>query len=148
MIIPTISSGVAGPLGVLHMPRFWQKVSLDAAGKLHPDYPACGAGYDQMMLDAIGLDKDATLAYINENKPTYVQFEAWVKEKASNLGGAGGFNDAVVGYNHDDATREGILSAVGLPGADIRDAVNLNNLKTGTTSTARRSEARQQIRFT
>ncbi len=129
MIIPTISSGLAGPLGVLHMPRFWQKVSLDAVGKLHADYPACGAGYDQMMLDALGLDKDATLAYIQQNKPTYVQFEAWVKENASNLGGAAGFNDAVVGYNHDDATRESILSAVGLPGADIKDAVNLNNLE-------------------
>ena len=77
-IIPTISSGVSGPLGVLHMPRFWQKVSLDAVGKLHPDYPACGAGYDQMMLDGLGLDKDATLGYIKENLPTYVQFEAWV----------------------------------------------------------------------
>ena len=39
------------------------------------------------------------------------------------------FNSAVVGYNHDDATREGILNAVGLPGADIKDAVNLNNLE-------------------
>ena len=129
MIIPTISSGVAGPLGVLHMPRFWQKVSLDAVGKLHPDYPACGGGYDQMMLDALGLDKDATLAYIQQNKTNYVQFEAWVSQNASNLGGAAGFNEAVVGYNHDDETRESILSAVGLPGADIRDAVNLNNLE-------------------
>jgi hypothetical protein len=129
MTIPTISSGVAGPLGVLHMPRFWQKVSLDAVGKLHPDYPACGAGYDQMMLDALGLDKDATLAYIQQNKPNYVQFEAWVGQNASNLGGAAGFNDAVVGYNHDDETRENILSAVGLPGANIPDAVSLNNLE-------------------
>lgn len=129
MTIPTISSGIAGPLGVLHMPRFWQKVSLDAVGKLHPDYPACGAGYDQMMLDGIGLDKDATLAFIKDNKPTYVQFEAWVKENATNLAGAGAFNAAVEGYNHDDATREGILNTVGLPGADIKDAVNLNNLE-------------------
>ena len=129
MTIPTISSGVAGPLGVLHMPRFWQKVSLDAVGKLHPDYPACGAGYDQMMLDALGLDKDATLAYIQQNKPNYVQFEAWVSQNASNLGGAAGFNEAVVGYNHDDETRESILNAVGLPGADIPDAVSLNNLE-------------------
>ena len=129
MTIPTITSGIAGPLGVLHMPRFWQKVSLSAVGKLHPDYPACGAGYDQMMLDAIGLDKEATLGYIQQNKPTYVQFEAWVQQNASNLAGAQEFNAAVIGYNHDDATREGILNAVGLPGADIKDAVNLNNLE-------------------
>ena len=26
--VPMISSGTAGPLGVLHLPRLWQKVSL------------------------------------------------------------------------------------------------------------------------
>ena len=129
MTIPTITSGIAGPLGVLHMPRFWQKVSLDAVGKLHSDYPACGAGYDQMMLDAIGLDKDATLNYVKSEKPTYVQFEAWVKANASNLAGGNEFNQAVVGYNHDDKTRDTILNTVGLAGADIKDAVNLNNLE-------------------
>jgi hypothetical protein len=29
-----ISSGAAGPLGVLHVPRFWLKVSLEEQGKL------------------------------------------------------------------------------------------------------------------
>ena len=129
MIIPTITSGIAGPLGVLHMPRFWQKVSLDAVGKLHSDYPACGAGYDQMMLDGIGLDKDATLAFIKGSKPTYVQFEAWVSDNASNLGGAEEFNKAVVGYNHDADTVSSILNAVGLPDSPLTDAVSLNNLE-------------------
>ena len=32
--VPLISSGTAGPLGVLHLPRFWQKASLEAVGKL------------------------------------------------------------------------------------------------------------------
>ena len=44
--------------------------------------PACGAGYDQMVLDGLGLDKDATLAYIQDNSPTYPQFEAWVLEQS------------------------------------------------------------------
>ena len=52
-MIPTISSGVAGPLGVLHLPRFWSKVLMDAKGVLHEDYPACGAGFDQMVLDGL-----------------------------------------------------------------------------------------------
>ena len=56
-IIPTISSGTAGPLGVQHLPRLWQKASLDAAGKLHSDYPAAGAGFDQMTLDALGIER-------------------------------------------------------------------------------------------
>ena len=80
-VIPTISSGVAGPLGVLHLPRFWSKVTLDAVGQLHSDYPACGAGFDQMVLDGLGLDKDATLAYISDNRPSYTEFEGWILEQ-------------------------------------------------------------------
>lgn len=129
-IVPTISSGTAGPLGALHLPRFWQKVSLEAAGKLHDDYPACGAGYDQMTLDALGLDKDATLAYIKGNKPSYTAFESWVKENASNLGNIAEHNAAITGYNHDDGTRAEIFGATNLTddSCAFRDAVNLNNL--------------------
>ena len=130
-IIPLISSGTAGPLGALHLPRFWQKASLDAVGKLHPEYPACGAGYDQMTLDALGLDKDATLAYIRENKPSYTEFEAWVKQNATNLGGIEAHNAAIRGYNHDDGTRAGIFGATGLSddNCSFRGAIDLNNLE-------------------
>lgn len=130
-IIPTISSGVAGPLGVQHLPRLWQKASLDAVGKLHPDYPAAGAGFDQMTLDALGIDRQNFLDYVKAEKPTYVACEAWCKANGSfDDAKIAAHNAAVNGYNHDDATRSGILSAVGLP-ADtaILDAVNLNNLE-------------------
>jgi len=128
-IVPTISSGSAGSLGILHLPRFWQKVSLEAVGKLHPDYPACGAGYDQMTLDALKLDKDKTLAYIKETKPSYTQFENWVKENGD-LSGVAAHNAAITGYIHDDATRAEIFATVGLSDdtCAFRDAVNLNNL--------------------
>ena len=53
-IVPLISSGVAGPLGVLHLPRLWLKVSLEARGKLANGYPGIGKGYDMMVLDALG----------------------------------------------------------------------------------------------
>lgn len=128
--VPMISSGTAGPLGVLHLPRFWQKVSLDAVGKLADGYPACGAGYDQMVLDGLGLDKDATLAYIAQNKPSYPQFEAWVRANGSkvNAEAIGALNAAITGYQHDDDTRRSILGACGLPDGAPTDAVNLNNL--------------------
>ena len=60
-IVPLISSGVAGPLGVLHLPRLWLKVSLEQRGKLAAGYPGIGKGYDQMVLDGIGLQKDAVV---------------------------------------------------------------------------------------
>ncbi len=130
-IIPTISSGTAGPLGVQHLPRLWQKASLDAAGKLHPDYPAAGAGFDQMTLDALGIERQAFLDYIAADKPNYVQCEAWCKANGSiDDAGIAAHNAAVNGYNHDDATRGGILGAVGVADdGSILDAVNLNNLE-------------------
>ena len=130
-IVPTISSGVAGPLGVKHLPRLWQKVSLDAVGKLNPEYPAVGAGFDAMTLGALGLEEGSVKSYVAAEKPNYVQFEAWCQANgAIDQGKIAEHNAAVDGYNHDDGTRGGILSAVGLPAdTPILDAVNLNNLE-------------------
>ena len=130
--VPMISSGVAGPLGALHLPRLWLKVSLEAAGKLAPGYPGIGAGYDMMTCNALGLDPEAVKNYISQNKPTYPQFENWVRQNGKNLTKAAihKHNLAILGYVHSDETRAGILSASGIPddGSALPDAVNLNNL--------------------
>ncbi len=131
--VPLISSGVAGPLGVLHLPRLWLKASLEATGQLAAGYPGCGKGYDQMVLDGLGLDRQSTLAFIQSARPTYSAFEAWVKAQPGvNLTKAAiqKSNLAIQGYIHDDATRKGILQASGLvdDGSVFPDAINLNNL--------------------
>jgi hypothetical protein len=121
-IIPLISSGTTGPLGVLHLPRLWQKASLGAAGKLHPDYPSCGQGYDQMAFES----------FIVESKPTYPQLETWILARsggALDAAAVAKLNAAVTGYIHTDDVRATILGANGIADAgEIRDAVNLNNL--------------------
>jgi hypothetical protein len=131
--VPLISSGVAGPLGVLHLPRLWLKASLEGRGKLAAGYPGCGKGYDQMVLDALGLDRQKVLDYIKNSRPTYIQFENWIKQQPGvklDKGNIDKLNGAIRGYIHDDATRKGVLSAAGLPddSSAFRDAVNLNNL--------------------
>lgn len=129
--IPLISSGLTGPLGVLHLPRLWQKVSLENAGKLHSDYPGIGGGYDQMVLDGLGLDKAAFESFM-KSKPTYTQLEAWVLEQsggALDADAVSKLNDSITGYIHADETRKEILDACGLEDdGTILDAVNLNNL--------------------
>ena len=129
--IPLISSGLQGPIGVLHLPRLWQKVSLENAGKLHSDYPGIGAGYDSMVLDGLNINKDAFVTFM-QTKPTYTQLEAWVLEQSGGTLDAGAvstLNAAITGYNHDDATRKEILGACGLEDdGTILDAINLNNL--------------------
>jgi uncharacterized protein DUF5069 len=130
--VPLISSGVAGPLGVLHLPRLWQKVSLEEKGNLASGYPGVGKGFDAMTLGALGLEELAVRDYIKQNKPTYPQFETWVKKNAKSLNREAieKHNAAVRGYNHDEETRRGILSACGMTddASAPKDAVNLNNL--------------------
>src|ERR1700675_3660046 len=105
--VPLISSGIAGPLGVLHLPRLWQKVSLEAAGKIASGFPCIGRAFDAMTCAALGLDEQAVKDYIKQNKPTYPEFEVWVKQNATSLTPVAveKHNSAVRGYDHDDATR-------------------------------------------
>ena len=130
--VPMISSGVAGPLGVVHLPRLWQKVSLEEKGKLASGYPGVGKGFDAMTLAALGLEEQAVRDYIKQNKPTYPEFETWVKEngKSVNRAAIEKHNAALRGYNHDDETRNGILSACGITddASAPKDGVSLNNL--------------------
>lgn len=130
--VPLISSGVAGPLGVLHLPRLWCKALLGAAGQLADGYDQCGPGYDQMVLDGLSLNREATLNYLTEKRPSYPEFETWVlAQKGGKLDPAAvaKLNDAIRGYHHGDDTRKAILNAAGIAdNGAILDAVNLNNL--------------------
>jgi len=131
-IVPLISSGIAGPLGVLHLPRLWQKASLAAAGKLHADYPGIGCGYDQMTLDALGINIETFKTFI-ATKPSYPQLESWIKAQPGvklTKGDIYKHNVAIQGYIHDEATRKAILAADGIAddGSVNPGAVDLNNL--------------------
>ncbi len=131
--VPLISSGVAGPLGILHLPRLWLKASLEAAGKLAAGYPGIGQGYDTLVVTSLGLNPEAIVQFIKESKPTYPQFEAWVRQQPGvNLTKANihKLNTTLIGYIHKDETRKNILAANSLPddGSVLPDAINLNNL--------------------
>jgi len=132
MIVPLISSGVAGPLGVLHLPRLWLKLSLECCDKLAPGYPGAGKGFDQMVIDGLGLERTAVMDFISTNRPSYPQFEAWVRKTGTRLDSASieKLNTAIRSYHHDDATRKAILAANDLPddASAPKDAVSLNNL--------------------
>jgi hypothetical protein len=71
--------------------------------------------------------------YIKTSRPSYCQFEAWIKKQPGvklDKASVEALNNSIRGYNHDDQTRKGILSANSLPDDSqaCRDAVNLNNL--------------------
>jgi hypothetical protein len=131
-VIPLISSDTAGPLGAIHLPRLWAKLTLDGAGLLPEDYDACGSGFDQMTINALGLDRDRVIAFVRDSKPTYVQFEEWVL--AQNGGSISrekieAHNKAVRGYNHGHELAAGMRKASGVKSESVGDAVTLNTLE-------------------
>lgn len=131
--VPMIPCNVAGPLGVLHLPRLWLKVSLEARGKLAAGYPGIGKGFDQMVISGLGLTADAVRQFIKANKPTYAQFESWVKAQPGvKLDRASVYklNQSILNYHHDEATQKEIRAAAGYPedGSVLGAAVELNAL--------------------
>jgi hypothetical protein len=119
-------------LGAVHLPRLWTKLTLSAAGTLADGYDFCGAGFDAMTIAALGLDRDATIAFVKESKPTYLQFEAYVIEKNGGSVPAEAIakhNAAILGYNHSDELAAKMRAASGLKDESVKDAVTLNTLE-------------------
>lgn len=131
-IVPLISSRVAGPLGVYHLPRLWLKVSLDSKGLLAQGYPAIGTGFDQMVLDGLGLKGDQVTEYIKEKHPTYPQFEEWIRTQPGARVDAESvkkLNGSLIGYHHSSEDRASILSGCQMKDeGKILDACRLNEL--------------------
>ncbi len=132
-MIPLIGSSEAGPLGAIHLPRLWLKVTLSASDALHDDYDECGAGFDQMVLDGLGVDRDAAVDYLKSNMPTYPQFEQWVVDQnggSIDQSVVDASNAAITGYEHGDDIVSAISDAAAT-NADhaIKDAVTLNALE-------------------
>lgn len=84
-VVPAISSSIAGPLGVLHLPRLWLKHLLHAAGRLPDGYRHGLGGFDEVLTTRLEIDRDAFAAYCETELPDYLAAESWVKRNASQL---------------------------------------------------------------
>jgi hypothetical protein len=131
-VVPLISSDTAGPLGAIHLPRLWTKLTLAAAGVLPEGYDECGTGFDQMTLNALGLDRQKTMDFIRTNHPKYVAFEEWVLQQnggSISTDRIEKHNAAVRGYNHSDELASKMRSSSGIKDSSITDAVTLNTIE-------------------
>jgi hypothetical protein len=128
-----IPCNVAGPLGVLHLPRLWLKVSLEARGKLAAGYPGIGKGFDQMVISGLGLNADAVKKFVSEKKPTYSEFEAWVKSQPGvklDRNSVHRLNQSILNYHHDENLSKEIRASTGYKedGTVTSSACELNAL--------------------
>ena len=132
--VPMISTRMTGPLGVVHLPRLWLKMRLAAKDKLAEGYRAGEGGFDEMLLNALGVDSKAAVAFVRESQPTYLAFEAWVKENAAadNLTAEAikAFNDQILSIAKPEPWHSEMLDTLGIP-KDGKEwlATDLNDLE-------------------
>ncbi|MEO0796835.1 MAG: DUF5069 domain-containing protein [Verrucomicrobiota bacterium] len=131
-IIPLVSSGTEGPLGLKHLPRLWAKTLLSAFGRLPDGYKDVRPGFDFMILEGLGLDPDNVRTYIFEERPSYLQFEDWVKTQPEvdvSPENIAKVNEIVVARKKGEGSRQKMLEQNGLPlDSPIDDSIMLNNL--------------------
>lgn len=127
---PLISSSVAGPLGVLHLPRLWLKILLYACGRLPAGYRHGEGGFDKTLFENLGLDGPAFVAFVERERPDYPTLEAWVRAHATNL-----TPDAIAAHNAQilngamPEERAAIRrAALGISDASVNNAIRLNDL--------------------
>jgi hypothetical protein len=129
-VIPIISSGTAGPLGAVHLPRLWAKLTLGNHMALPEGHDYCGTGFDQMTISDLGLEREQVIEFVKTAKPTYIQFEAWVREHGkTDPETIRKHNEAVLGYKHGDDKVAAMQKEMGLNDPAVRDAVTLNILE-------------------
>jgi hypothetical protein len=131
-IIPIISSGTEGPLGLKHLPRLWIKTLLSATGRLPEGYKDIRPGFDFMVLEGLGINPDTAREFIFKNRPTYPAFEKWIREQPGvNVSpeNISKINEAVVRRLKSEEARLEVLRASGLPDdTPINDGIMINNL--------------------
>jgi hypothetical protein len=137
-MVPLISSLAYGPLGACQLPRTWWKALTRNAGILDDEYPdMTDNGLDPRVLRALNLDIETTLAYLRENMPSYLEFEAWILEQRGDDFWGFEQQDAIVRWNafirarrHRSDKIEETYTDTGLPrDAGIDSATVLNSLQ-------------------
>jgi hypothetical protein len=130
-IVPAVSTQSTGPLGLMHLPRFWMKATLAAAGALYEDWKSGpDSPLDMWFCAAIGLEPTTAIAHIRAERPSYMAFEGWVSANVPKLG-----PDEIAKTNatlnarqkpEEVAARERALLGITDPG--YRPSIELNDL--------------------
>ena len=128
-IVPLISGSQAGPLGIVHFPRFWFKMRAHAAAGLAEGYRHGAGGSDEALLAAFGVDGDAFAAHI-ATAPDYPACERWFRAHAAGLAPETirAFNEQITTFEMPEPRRSEWTSRFGLTDGTFTRAVELNQL--------------------
>ena len=63
-IVPLVSSGVPGPLGLNHLPRMWLEGILEATGRLAPGFTEGRPLFDETLCRTIRVGREALRTFL------------------------------------------------------------------------------------
>ena len=79
-------------------------------------------GFDGALLKALGIESTAVVAFVNESQPSYLAFEAWVKENAKLASltpeAIDQFNQRILSFPKREPGRSEMLESLGFPPSD------------------------------
>jgi hypothetical protein len=125
-IVPLIGPTVAGPIGVVHLPRMWLKGILSSRGMLYEGYVDTHKGFNQYVVDGLGLEPDAWFGFL-KTTPTYPQTEAYVRAHATKADATGiaAVNEAIFGFIRPPEMAKLAHDRAGMGNSPIRDSARL-----------------------
>ena len=130
-IVPMVSSCQIGMLGIPHLPRLWIKALLNAVKALPAEWKTgTNCGFDKKVASMLGLDIEATTAYIGAELPNYLQFERWVSDHIAPPDAATKAKwtaDILSGQKSEEQAAAEVIEA-GAPGLTVRGTVLLNDM--------------------
>lgn len=125
--VPLAGSMVPGPLGLVHLPRMWQKALLSARSRLPADYVFGDRGFDVRMMDGVGIEAAAFLPFLAA-MPTYLATEAWVRDHATKLDATAATSDMIRNRAMSPEHADKIRAAIGITDASFDNGARLGNL--------------------
>jgi hypothetical protein len=124
--VPLAGSMVPGPLGLAHLPRMWQKAMLASLGVLPGDY-LYGRGFDQRIVEGIGIDPDAFMPFL-KTLPSYLETESWVRSHATRLEAVDATSELIVNRAVSPEFGAKLRAGVGIADASFDNGAQLNNI--------------------
>ena len=87
-IVPAISPRTDGPLGIVQFPRLWLTCLLRAADMLPNDDRLDDDRGGNGVLERLGVDPLVARSFVEDERPSYLAYEAWIERIASTIDAA------------------------------------------------------------
>jgi hypothetical protein len=130
-VVPAVSSQSVGLLGLMHLPRFWMKASLNGAGALYDTWRSGpNSPFDVWFCGIIGLDLDTAIAHIHGELPAYLAFESWTVARAQHISPAeiAAHNAAMRVREKPEEVAVRERAFLGMDAPDYKPSIELNDL--------------------